>query len=331
MGGVRGISPALSTLLLVAVLLAAPARAEAPRLALPVDCRLGETCFIQNYVDEDPGPGARDFACGGLTYDGHKGTDFALPTLADMARGVTVRAAAGGVVKAVRDGMPDTGLDGTAPEVLAGKDCGNGVVIAHGDGWETQYCHLKSGSITVGRGARVAAGTALGRVGLSGRTEFPHLHLSLRHNGQVIDPFAANGAETCGGGESLWQEPIGYAPGGIAAVGAAPGLPDFSAIKSGDAAHPALPASAPALVGWAHVWGARAGDRLQIELRTPSGAVFIARDLPLERSQARLFRAVGRKAGNAPWETGVWTISARLVRGGETVARRASRFEVTSR
>ena len=86
-----------------------------PHLALPLDCTLGESCFIQNYVDDDPGPGAADFTCGALTYDGHKGTDFALTSIAAMEAGVTVRAAAPGVVRGVRDGMPDTGLDATPP------------------------------------------------------------------------------------------------------------------------------------------------------------------------------------------------------------------------
>ena len=73
--------------------LAAPAAAD-PTLSLPIDCVLGETCHIQQFVDRDPGPGAGDFRCGGLSYDGHKGTDFAIPTLADMARGVAVLASA---------------------------------------------------------------------------------------------------------------------------------------------------------------------------------------------------------------------------------------------
>ena len=33
-----------------------------PELVLPVDCVLGATCEIQNYVDRDPGPGARDYS-----------------------------------------------------------------------------------------------------------------------------------------------------------------------------------------------------------------------------------------------------------------------------
>ena len=37
-----------------------PATAEAFSLSLPVDCTLGDTCYIQHYVDRDRGPGGRD-------------------------------------------------------------------------------------------------------------------------------------------------------------------------------------------------------------------------------------------------------------------------------
>ena len=51
----------------------------------PVACTLGVDCHVQNYFDRDPGAGTADIGCGNLTYDGHDGTDFALPTLAAMA------------------------------------------------------------------------------------------------------------------------------------------------------------------------------------------------------------------------------------------------------
>lgn len=54
-------------------------------------------------MDHDPSDAAHDFACGSLTYDTHKGTDFALPTLAAQAAGVNVLAAAAGTVVGVRN------------------------------------------------------------------------------------------------------------------------------------------------------------------------------------------------------------------------------------
>ena len=40
-----------------ALTLALAPPAGAFELAWPVDCRLGDTCHIQHYVDRDPGPG----------------------------------------------------------------------------------------------------------------------------------------------------------------------------------------------------------------------------------------------------------------------------------
>jgi murein DD-endopeptidase MepM/ murein hydrolase activator NlpD len=117
---------------LAPLLMALASPAGAFELAFPAGCTLGQDCYIQQYHDHDPGPEATDYTCGPLSYDGHDGTDIALPTRADMAAGVAVLAAAPGVVKGLRDGVAD------AAPFPTGQDCGNGVVIDHGNGWETQ-------------------------------------------------------------------------------------------------------------------------------------------------------------------------------------------------
>ncbi len=55
------------------------------------------------------------------------------------------------------------------------------MLIDHDGGWQTQYCHMKKGSIRVREGDAGAVGTPLGEVGLSGMTEFPHVHFTVRH------------------------------------------------------------------------------------------------------------------------------------------------------
>mgnify|MGYP001154009466 CR=1 FL=1 len=90
--------PSLIRLLGVVVCLNAAAGAAELRLASPLACGPADGCSIQNYVDVEPGPGVQDFACGVLSYDGHRGTDFQVPDLKRMRRGVAVLAAASGVV-----------------------------------------------------------------------------------------------------------------------------------------------------------------------------------------------------------------------------------------
>lgn len=292
--------------------------AEVFSLALPIDCDPGQSCYIQQYVDHDPGPGARDFTCAGLSYDGHKGTDFGLPTLQDMSRGVTVRAAAPGVVRGVRDGMEDRLYAGRD---LGGKDCGNGIVIRHGQGWETQYCHLRRGSVTVEPGQRVARGAALGLVGLSGRTQFPHLHLSVRRDGQVVDPFAPDGGAACGSERRLWGVPLSYQAGGLLDLGFADRIPSYDAIKAGTANDTALTPAAAALVGYGYAFGGRAGDILRISIKGPGGFAH-RRDAQLEKSQSLFFRASGRKRPAGGWRPGRYDLTVSLIRDGDAISTR---------
>jgi len=288
-------------------------------LAFPVDYRLGTDCFIQNHVDRDPTGGHRDFGCGHLSYDGHSGTDIALYSEADLDRDVAVFAVAPGTVRAIRDGMPDVNANDPAAPDLSGRSCGNAVVIRHADSWETRYCHLKQGSVIVRSGDSVDAGTQLGAIGLSGRTEFPHLHLTLVRDGAAVDPFQPKGTGTCGAVDlALWQEPLEYVPAGLLTAGAAPAIPQFDAVKAGLAGHRSLARDADALVFWVHLFGSRAGDVLRFEVEGPDGA-FLNQTVMLERDQARAFRAVGRRRGASEWALGRYSAAISLIRNGAPI------------
>ncbi len=295
----------LAAAVALAAAVTAAAAQERPRLAPPVACTLGQDCYIQQYVDRDPGPGVREFACGRLATNGHKGTDIALPTEAEMRAGVAVLAAAPGTVARLRDGMPDI-RQGTAgaPDVT-GRDCGNGVVVDHGGGWETQYCHLRQGSVAVRRGERVAAGAPLGLVGMSGAASFPHLHLSVRHKGRVVDPFRPEAGPGCGGPERpLWAAPVAYDSGRLLSAGLTEEVPDYDAIKAG-LPEDGLGPAAPAAVLWAYVANGRAGDVIDFEITSPDGP-FGRQEVVLETDQPFLFRAWGRRAPPDGLPAGRW-------------------------
>ncbi|SEN35656.1 Peptidase family M23 [Pseudorhodobacter antarcticus] len=303
----------------LAFLLLAPAQAGAFTLTFPVDCTLNQTCFIQQFNDRDPTPNATDFTCGPLSYDGHKGTDFAVPTLQDMANGVAVLAAAPGQVRAIRDDMDDIASNAPNAPDISNRECGNAVVITHDGSWKTQYCHLKRGSVTVKPGQTVTPGTPLGQIGLSGNTEFPHLHLSVRQNGQVIDPFSPGDTATCNApAPGLWSPALPYQPGGLIDAGFASAVPSFDAVKSGTAAAPSLPKTAPALVIWTHIFGPRAGDTLTFTLTGPKGRI-LQETLNIDRTQARAMRAVGKRLRAAAWPPGTYTGSATLTRANQMI------------
>jgi hypothetical protein len=305
---------------LLLILTLAPVQAGAFDLAWPVHCTLGEDCFVQNYFDHDPGPGSTDFSCGSLVSDGHQGTDIALPTWAAMRQGVAVTAAADGTVRGIRDGMPDIRVTDAQAPPLAGRDCGNGVAIVHDDGWETQYCHMKQGSILVQEGQFVTRGESLGLVGMSGNADFPHLHLSVRHNGDEVDPFDpvdTNDACQTPPAAPLWTDVIPYRPGGIITTDFNVAIPTYDGIKMG------LPAGKvafddPAIVFWAYLFGARAGDVLVLDITGPDGPI-IANRVTLDRTQAQLFRAIGKKRKTDRWPTGQYHGSATLLRQGQII------------
>ena len=312
----------MSFFLLLLLIVSGAVQAAPPVLELPVRCTLGKDCFIQQYVDRDPGPGARDYQCGSLSYDGHKGTDFRVANIAAMQAGVPVVAAAAGVVVGVRDGEPDVALRDRTEPLRADRMAGNAVRIDHGDGWTTQYSHMKRGSVRVNRGQHVAAGEMLGLIGLSGNTEFPHVDLEVSHDGITVDPFAKDSTDRCGDPEgSLWSpqatQHLRYQVTGLLGAGFAPFMPTQEWVQEGAAT--AVTPAAEVLCFWREIFGLREGDRLEMELRGPSGEV-LARNVRLaDRNRATDFAYIGKKRPGERWPTGKYAGSFKLLRGATTV------------
>jgi len=292
-----------------------------PAFEVPLRCDTRTTCFIQNYIDAEPGRGARDMRCGSLTYEGHDGLDIRIPPGPKaMAAGVAVLAAAPGVVRAVRDGMPDISIDKTGVQAVAGREAGNAVVITHGDGWETQYSHMRLDSITVRPGDTVATGTPLGMVGMSGKSEFPHVHFSVRHNGVTLDPFTglppASGCDNPG--KSLWsaaaKRALPYRAGGLLTAGFTTKILNIETALSGSAASAALSATDPALVFWVASWGLRKGDKETIRVLRPDGTVLTENNASVPGNKAQWLRYAGRKLRDTAWPTGRYRGEYRVVR-----------------
>jgi hypothetical protein len=301
---------------ILAALLFAAAGLE---LGLPVDCDYGRTCFVQNYVDLDAGPGRSDFTCGHLTYDGHKGTDF---RPADPRPPLTVRAAAAGAVKARRDGVPDG-------QRTSGQECGNGVLLDHGEGWQTQYCHMAAGSVRVRVGEQVARGQPLGVVGRSGETAFLHLHFELRKDGVTVDPFLGSAETRCGATPApLWSPPLRYIAPALLGLGFTAVAPTLASLEAGQHRGQTLPAASEQLVVWAHVLGPRAGDRERLRLIAPDGAVLIDAEreaTPRDRAD-HLYFAIKRRRG--AWLTGVYRGEYRMSRDSVEVVAGEATVEV---
>lgn len=288
---------------------------DVPSFAIPIDCNLGQDCFVMHYVDIDTSAKAVDFNCGRQTYDGHKGTDFGISSLQGMNAGVSVVAAAEGTVLRVRDGVIDRLVsDRVAQEQVTGQECGNGLVIDHGNGWETQYCHLKQGSIQVEPNTKVEQGAVLGMVGSSGLASFPHVHLSIRHQGEIVDPFMGEEAVSQANCKiernSLWQESLDYVPTGLIRAGFSSQPPQQTELWQGKYQNSQLSINSPALIFWVHAYGVLKGDREHWQLITPDGDMVIDRENDLDKPYRSWVSYVGKRKLSA----GTWQGKYELIR-----------------
>jgi len=325
--------------LLAGFLCASAAPSAAIELALPIDCTPGTDCAIQHYFDRDPGDGRRDYMCTSQTYDGHDGVDIRIPDLRAMAAGVAVIASAPGTVRATRDGMVDISIAETGVDAVADRECGNGVIVDHDGGWATQYCHLKKGSIVVRPGDRVETGARLGDVGLSGMTEFPHVHVTVYQGDAEVDPFALaplDGGATCAFAgdptDTIWsaeaQAALAYHPAFILNAGFASAPLEMGDIESGAATDMAPTADSAALVFYGRAIGIEAGDIQRLVIRAPDGSVFAESDIePMDRPKAQYFAFTGKKLTADAWPAGIWQGRYSVIRNGVEVAFREA--EVT--
>lgn len=272
------------------------------RLFFPLDCAYGVDCWAVNYVDVDPSSDRKDYKCNAKSYDGHKGTDFAVGSISEINAGVDVLAAADGKVLRIRDGEQDfiKNKEQIAFVKKQRKECGNAVLIDHANGYQTIYCHLKNGSVTVSSDQEVKAGDKIAQMGISGVTEFPHLHIGVTHDGNVLDPYTgATNQEGCAKHySSLWsdKERMTYEPAVIFNGGFDNTPPDFDAITNGKEVPSELYAvNSNAFVFWAGFYNIEPGDIINFVITMPDGAVFHKHTITADKTRSRQYYFIGRK------------------------------------
>ena len=309
--------------LYTALAVLAPLTAHAITLQWPVRCALGTDCFVQNYVDHGAGDVMFDYTCHALTYHGHDGTDIRLRNAAAMRAGVPVVAVADGEVIGVRDGVTDQSIRDTSGHLkqLRAQECGNGVHIRHADGYRTQSCHMRKGSIAVHAGQQVKAGDVIGFVGLSGQTEFPHMHLTVWHDDVVVDPFNAQPmTDSCHTTHpaTLWATPMPYIASALLGDGFSSAVPEKAAMLDTPIAQGRIGAHALVLTYWANVMGIQAGDVIGLRITAPDGSVFVEKSKQFDRPMAEYFSFIGKR-NHATWPVGTYRAQMILKRGTETI------------
>lgn len=91
-----------------------------------------------------------------------------------------------GIDLAVPIGTPIVAAQGGRVRIGEDSVSGKYVVIDHGHGVRTSYCHLDK--ILVERGQRVMPGARIARSGNTGRSTGPHLHFVVRIGKHTVDP-----------------------------------------------------------------------------------------------------------------------------------------------
>lgn len=174
---------------------------------------------VSAFADHIPVIGASqilDYTGGTRTYDGHRGTDFALWPFGwnkvDAGEVQVIAAAAGTIAyKSQTDSSDHNPCDGGT-----GNDPWNFIGVVHADGRLTIYGHMRYNSLTSKAiGQTVAQGEYLGTAASSGNSSGPHLHFEVRYgtysNEEWVDPYAGPGSQP----ESLWVSQRSYADSAI--------------------------------------------------------------------------------------------------------------------
>lgn len=107
---------------------------------------------------------------GRVSHTAELGIENAIDIKADI--GADVMAIRSGVVAYVESRYPDSGCDSS--EMLRR---GNKIIVVDASGVEIVYGHLQQGSSLVNEGDYVKAGQVIARIGNSGKSVVPHLHI----------------------------------------------------------------------------------------------------------------------------------------------------------
>lgn len=308
---------------------AAAQQTSLPDLVWPINCTLDKTCWIARYMDRTSGKEHGDYRCGMRTQHNHKGTDIALSDFRAMETGVAVHAAAKGRVLALRNGMPDIVVTKERRTKILKQGCGNVIIIGHGGGWRTRYCHLKKDSLLVKKGDTVAAGQPIAQVGLSGITEFPHLHFMLHRNQggkpiQHIDPFDGGLFEddTCAATandntDTFWAETPDYQPSALL-----PPVIDTSRRTRDTMWNPqpeAMAPDSPQMIVQARGFHALEGDEWRIQLMSPDGRIAVNQTITQKNDRQRILAFAGLRKPDTGFMSGRWAARVKLTRAGAVI------------
>lgn len=167
----------------------------------------------------------------------------------------------------------------------------------------------------------------MGKIGLSGRTQFPHVHVSVRRNGNSIDPFAPSGRLTRNASaDTLWDTEIEYDAGGLLSLRFFDHLPKIETLRFGRETAP-ITNQSPAIVIAAFGFGEQKGDIVTLRIDGPRSTVF-EHSVTMDRNQAQFMRSGGKKLSRRIWRSGEYHAKATMTRDGQIISELKSAITV---
>lgn len=216
----------------------------------------------------------------------HMGTwahalDFQRPPALGSIWGAEVTAPAAGVVERVKNFVPDNALGGCN----YAENWGNYVVIRLDTGGWVLLAHLQQNSITVAPGGRIEVGSTIGRVGNSGRSPIPHLHLHLQSTplpGSSTNPFRL---------ANFFSQPKPAEP---LSTWNASSVPDAGALVMAATAHPEVYQTLVGTAPGSAVWTVESQGKIPRALRPPLAATTVRVTTQINELGQHVFSVGGR-------------------------------------
>lgn len=275
------------------------------KIILPINCSLGQDCFVLYYPDRKVDSSYKDYRCGGLSFDNNRATIFAVkPKTNPPEESVQVLAAADGKVVELVLTEPDDIFERGAPYIS----------IKHSKGYRTKYSNLKLNSILVSKGQKIKQGDVIAYTEKGEDGIVQELHFTVFKNNRVMDPsvgskasFDCNVVE-----EPIWQESLEYVP--IVLVN--------HSFESNDVFSQNLSFKI-------RTWGLQPGDQEHISLAEPGGLLVNEHENTIDTAKSFYTSELSIDKGpGTKLKQGLWTADYRVMRKDKLIYQITKEFDL---
>jgi hypothetical protein len=166
--------------------------------------------------------------------------------------------------------------------------------------------------------------------------DFAQVHLTVRHDGTIVDPFlpdSVNGAcDKDAKGPGLWEPSVAaafpYKNGELIAAEFAGAAPNADALEADDHDVTRLASDSKTLVLYGRFINLLKGDRIHFVATGPEGSLFDEQAPPLARNKATFVAFTGKRRGGNPWPSGTYNGRVELIRDGGVIGTSLTAFEL---